>query len=310
MRSFLISALLFVLCGNALADTCIWQNVPWMSVSANGEWKLWVVPVETKKEHYSWAALYRKGRKKARWRLVNEYSPGYALVSNDGTTVTFDNICRRGGGEHVVVIYRPDGKLVRTQALADFLVERDVEALSRSVSSIHWSGTHRIDEEKRQLILQVNGPPRMVELPIDLETGELLVPKTTRFHSSWFPTPTPVVTYQTDPLDDPKARRCDGGIAVSSADFLAHATTAVAAPYPQVAMKARIQGDVVLDVVVSENGVVQGVAIVKPLPFGLDTAAFEAAEKWRFRPLEQDGKPVKMCGRFTMHFALTPASPP
>jgi hypothetical protein len=113
--------------------------------------------------------------------LVNDVSPVSALVSASGDyVVTFDNWHSMGFGDDVVVIYGGDGRLIRSLALTDILPEAYVGALPRSVSSLHWSGEHRI--EGGRLILQVRVPeendepagdsgPAYVEAVIDLATG-------------------------------------------------------------------------------------------------------------------------------------------
>ncbi len=310
MHRLVFSALLLLACGTSVADTCIWTGEPWSTVSSDGEWKLVVTPVLTRKHDYSRAALYRKKnatawRRTARWRLINQYGPMSAVVAGDGTSVTFDNRCSHGVGSNIVVIYRPDGTVVRTFALTDLLLERDIAALPRTVSSVHWSGTTRLDEEKRQLILEVKGPPaRTAELSISLETGELLTPKRRLFV---VPTFEPSVTYAADPNDDMTNRKCEGGIVVSSAELLSRASVPVTPVYPPVAIKARIQGEILLEIATDESGLVETVIVRKPLPFGLDAAAETAVRRWQFRPLEREGKLVKMCGRLVIRFGLTTA---
>lgn len=112
--------------------------------------------------------------------LVNDVSPVSALVSDSGDhVVTFDNWHSMGFGDNVVVIYGREGRLVRSLALTDILPEAYVQALPRSVSSLWWSGEHRIEGER--LILKVripddtglgDGEPHYVEAVVDLATGQ------------------------------------------------------------------------------------------------------------------------------------------
>ena len=96
-----------------------------------------------------WATVWRKP-------LVNDVSPVSALVANDGAhVVTFDNWHSMGFGDDAVVIYGPDGAVVRAMPLTAFLPEDYVAALPRSVSSLQWSGEHRLSPDERQVILQV-----------------------------------------------------------------------------------------------------------------------------------------------------------
>jgi TonB family protein len=137
-------------------------------------------------------------------------------------------------------------------------------------------------------------------LPISLDTGELLTAKRRRFIGP--PTFEPVVTWRAVAADDPAGRTCKDGVPVSSEELLALALAPFPASYPEVAKKARVSGDVVVEVVVSETGAVESVVVVKPLPFGLDQSAAATAGKWQFEPLRRDGRPVRMCGRFVMSF--------
>ena len=66
--------------------------------------------------------------------------------------------------------------------------------------------------------------------------------------------------------------------------------------YPPLAVRRRVEGTVVLDVLVDENGSVQDVKVlrgVKP-DLGLDAAAATAVRSWRFRPATKNGVRVKV----------------
>jgi hypothetical protein len=121
-----------------------------------------------------------------RWRtiwtksLVNDVAPVTALVADSGRfVVTFDNWHSTGFGENVIVIYDSTGTVVRSLALTDLFPGYFVDALPRSVSSIRWSGEHRLDEANDRLILSVVMPgSEMSEEPrdyfavsVDLTTG-------------------------------------------------------------------------------------------------------------------------------------------
>ena len=128
--------------------------------------------------------LQEDGRWVVVWdrHLVNEVSPVSALVGDTGSyVVTFDNWHFLGLGENVVVIYGPNGGLVRSLALDDFLPDYYIKALPRSVSSIDWHGEDSISEATDTLILRVlvpsdgddrHGP--YVDRRIRLSTGEVI----------------------------------------------------------------------------------------------------------------------------------------
>lgn len=80
--------------------------------------------------------------------------------------------------------------------------------------------------------------------------------------------------------------------------------------YPEEARKARIMGIVIVEAMVSEDGVVKNVKVIKPLPFGLDQAAVDAVKQWTFKPATLDGKPVAVLFNLTVNFKLQTAPPP
>jgi TonB family protein len=64
--------------------------------------------------------------------------------------------------------------------------------------------------------------------------------------------------------------------------------------YPEIAGRARIQGDVYVRVFVNEQGIVTNTQIVKGLAGGCDEAVLKAIDNTRFSPaLMDNGMPVK-----------------
>jgi hypothetical protein len=137
---------------------------------------------------YARGTLERKsvdGRWSVIWdkRLVNDVAPVSSLLTNSARyVVTFDNWHSMGWGSDVIVIYGPDGSLIRALSLYDVLPDDYFKALPRTVSSIWWSGQHRIAEDKAVLMLKVVIPSNTededkrayVEVPVDLATGKVL----------------------------------------------------------------------------------------------------------------------------------------
>ncbi len=81
----------------------------------------------------------------------------------------------------------------------------------------------------------------------------------------------------------------------------------IKAPQPQyteIARKARIQGVVIVQAIISKQGNVENVKLLKGLPMGLDTAAVEAIKKWKFKPATLNGKPVTVYYNLTVNFTL------
>ena len=77
-----------------------------------------------------------------------------------------------------------------------------------------------------------------------------------------------------------------------------------AAPlYPTSARSAGIEGTVVLQAVVDEQGHVQDLK-VKDGPQALTQAAIEAVRQWQFEPYVLDNHPVRMSKEITVQFKL------
>jgi TonB family protein len=80
--------------------------------------------------------------------------------------------------------------------------------------------------------------------------------------------------------------------------------------YPEEARKARITGIVIVKAIISRDGVVKDVQVLKPLPFGLDQAAVDAVKQWTFKPATLAGKPVDVYFNLTINFKLSTPPPP
>jgi protein TonB len=112
------------------------------------------------------------------------------------------------------------------------------------------------------------------------------------------PTPTPAPIAQTQPVAAaaPAAPAVHEGdvIEVSSLDTPPHLVHAVKPQYPPIAQRQRIEGTVLLTVLVTENGDVADVRLLRgDNRFGFDDAAIRAARSTKFSPPIKDGKRVK-----------------
>jgi TonB family protein len=76
--------------------------------------------------------------------------------------------------------------------------------------------------------------------------------------------------------------------------------------YTSDAMRAKIQGIVIVEAIVLPDGTVGDVSIVKSLDptFGLDQEALKAAKKWRFAPGKKQGEPVAVLVSIELTFNL------
>lgn len=76
--------------------------------------------------------------------------------------------------------------------------------------------------------------------------------------------------------------------------------------YTSEAMRAKIQGEVVLDAIVEIDGTLTILKVAKSLDrqFGLDQAAQDAAKQWRFVPGKKDGQNVRVQVQMVLEFRL------
>jgi TonB family protein len=74
--------------------------------------------------------------------------------------------------------------------------------------------------------------------------------------------------------------------------------------YPLLAQQENIQGAVVLQAQVSEDGNVQALRVISGPPM-LTTAALEAVKQWHFRPHKDGDKAVPRETRITVNFAIS-----
>jgi protein TonB len=74
--------------------------------------------------------------------------------------------------------------------------------------------------------------------------------------------------------------------------------------YSPEAMRARVQGEVLLRAVISEKGAVTNIRVEKSLDEGLDREAVKALEKWVFEPARRNGDPVRVEVMVALSFKL------
>jgi TonB family protein len=78
----------------------------------------------------------------------------------------------------------------------------------------------------------------------------------------------------------------------------------VKAAYPIEAQLEKLQGEVVLKIVVSETGDVESAEVVSGHP-ELAKAAVDAVKKWKFQPFIRNSKPVKASVKLPFDFAFS-----
>ncbi len=116
---------------------------------------------------------------------------------------------------------------------------------------------------------EVNG------IPVRVETTVLLT----------FPEPNEAEEGTSAPQESP--------VLVSAEDLREQLLYRVAPMYPPLARQARIQGSVLLRIVIDQEGKVRDTQVVSGHPM-LAPAAVDAVKKWRYLPYESDGKKVEI----------------
>lgn len=82
-----------------------------------------------------------------------------------------------------------------------------------------------------------------------------------------------------------------------------HKVSGVSPRYPTIAQASRVQGVVILEAVIGEDGTVQHVRVLRSQPL-LQDAAVEAVRQWRFTPTLLNGQPVPVVMTVTVAFTL------
>jgi protein TonB len=81
-------------------------------------------------------------------------------------------------------------------------------------------------------------------------------------------------------------------------------TKHVAAVYPPIAQSARVQGVVIVEMIVGGDGKVQDARILRSIPL-LDQAALDSVKQWEFTPTLLNGSPVPVIMTATVQFTLS-----
>lgn len=73
--------------------------------------------------------------------------------------------------------------------------------------------------------------------------------------------------------------------------------------YPPLARAARIEGEVVLFAIISKQGMIENLRVLRGHPM-LVAAAIEAVRQWRYRPYILNGEPIEVETEITVNFTL------
>ena len=80
--------------------------------------------------------------------------------------------------------------------------------------------------------------------------------------------------------------------------------TRVKPQYPEAARKARMQGVVILEAIITKTGDVESVRVLRGLNPLLDSAAIRAVQQWKYKPATFNGRPVPVYLTVTVTFTL------
>jgi protein TonB len=76
--------------------------------------------------------------------------------------------------------------------------------------------------------------------------------------------------------------------------------------YTDEALAARIQGTVILQLVIGADGIAADIHVARGLGYGLDEKAAECIRTWRFRPGMRHGEPLPTRASVEINFRLPP----
>jgi TonB family protein len=74
--------------------------------------------------------------------------------------------------------------------------------------------------------------------------------------------------------------------------------------YTPEAKEAKIQGTVLLSIVIEPDGHTSNILVERSLDPGLDANAIEAVGTWLFKPATKDGEPVPVAAKVEINFRL------
>lgn len=75
--------------------------------------------------------------------------------------------------------------------------------------------------------------------------------------------------------------------------------------YPEIARRAKIEGAVILSLIIGPSGTVESIEVLRGLQLGLTEAAVKAASQWVFEPSTYNGRPTSVQYILTVRFTLT-----
>ncbi|HEY0144140.1 MAG TPA: TonB family protein [Thermoanaerobaculia bacterium] len=197
-------------------------------------------------------------------------------------------------------IFGRDGAFIHAARAGDLFSDDDLGAMRMgNRPSVALAG------DQLHLVLNV-GHDRHETIRIDALTGRNLDPEKRDLLPVWRVWNVAAAVFPEDRRQK-VPMQCASGIDPASAvriaprQLHARAVTRPLPDYPSVAKKVRIAGTVWVEVVVSESGSVVCTRTSGP-PFGIDQAARQVVQQWRFEPYLVDGRPVAFTSDIELGF--------
>jgi protein TonB len=106
------------------------------------------------------------------------------------------------------------------------------------------------------------------------------------------------------PLQEPPPPEPEGPLRVGGDVQAPVAIERVQPIYPETARRARVRGVVVIEAIIDKQGRVKNARVLRGQGMGLNEAALQAVEKWRFRPGTRHGTPVEVIFVLTVNFTF------
>jgi TonB family protein len=219
---------------------------------------------------------------------------------------------------------------------------RAVEATARVTMRVTLDGTGRIGEIRPLMNPLVSVAPGTTPTPAMLQSvGEAMVRSAAAALSQWqydAPAEGPIsfsvtfnfrpgaetmATQESRPLGGrsggtgldvppPQAEPCHAAAGAVRVGGTVRAPAQVARTlpvYPPEALAACVQGVVILEAVIGEDGRVRDLRVLRSIP-ALDRAAVDAVRQWEYTPTVLNGKAVPIVMTVTVNFTLNPPPPP
>jgi TonB family protein len=223
--------------------------------------------------------------------VTADYPPDADLVGMTGTVmfrITLDELGRVAEVRKMSLMFRADNPDVRG-SLVQRITPDGLDALLRRTDPVHRtalrSAVTALETAAFDAVRQWRyDPPHEapITFPVSVSVG------------AGAPTLTRSTTTMEYPLN---AIRVGGNIKAPTK------IRDVRPVYPELAQQARVQGVVIIEVIIGPDGSVQDAKVLRSIPL-LDEAALDAVRQWRFTPTLLNGVPVPVIMTVTVNFTV------